>query len=250
MNIELTRGEINWLQALAEVVLITFGVLGALAVDSWWADRDAAERERVQLEALRVEMRDNLNRFELLIKDQIDVLGSQRQLLRVIHGVDPTPSAAVVGRLVYQSRRFFRLEPVMGAYEALVASGDLRLVGSAELRAELARFYGNTAHGHEDEELSTLYRIEFTRSIVEATDFLAVVPPEARDLYGPPESQFSIDVESVLNSRSLSSYLVLLLRTEYYITEYYQRIRGDAADIIRLINIEIGDLDRTTKTSN
>jgi hypothetical protein len=243
MNIELTRGRINWHQALAEVVLITIGVLGALAVDSWWAERDAAERERVQLEALRVEMHDNLNRLDLLIKDQVDLLGTQRQLLRVIHGVDSTPSTAEVGRLIYQSRRFFRLEPVTGAYDALVASGDLRLVGSEELRAALARFYGHIARGYEDEELSTLYRIDFTRSIVEATDFLAVVTPEARELYEAPESQFSIDVESVLDNRSLSSYLVLLLRTEYYVTDYYQQIRGDATDITRLISVEIANPD-------
>ena len=111
------------------------------------------------------------------------------------------------------------------------------------MRAALARFYGHAARGYEDEELSTLYRIDFTRSIVEATDFLAVVPPEAREIYEAPESQFSIDVESVLGSRFLSSYLVLLLRTEYYVTEYYQRIRGDATDITRLIDVEIDNLD-------
>ena len=204
----------------------------------------------MQLEALRVDMHDNLTRLDLLIKDQIDLLGTQRQLLRVIHGVDPTPSSAEVGRLIYQSRRFFRLEPVTGAYDALVASGDLRLVGSKDLRAALARFYGHAARGYEDEELSTLYRIDFTRSIVEATDFLAAVPPEARVIYGAPESQFSIDVESVLNNRSFSSYLVLLLRTEYYVTEYYQQIRGDATEIARLINVEIGNLGGTPKTSN
>ena len=243
MNLELTRGAINWHQALAEIVLITVGVLGALAVDSWWADRDAAERERVQLEALRVEMHDNLNRLDILIEEQIDLLGTQRQLLRVIHRVDPTPSTAEIGRLVYQSRRFFRLEPVTGAYDALVASGDLRLIGSEELRAALARFYGHIARGYEDEELSTLYRIDFTRSIVEATDYLAVVPPEARELYEAPDSQFSIDVEAVLDSRYLSSYLVLLLRTEYYVTDYYQLISNDARDIARLISAEIENLD-------
>ena len=243
MNLELTRGAINWHQALAEIALITVGVLGALAVDSWWADRDAAERERVQLEALRVEMHDNLNRLDILIEEQIDLLGTQRQLLRVIHRVDPTPSTAEIGRLVYQSRRFFRLEPVTGAYDALVASGDLRLIGSEELRAALARFYGHIARGYEDEELSTLYRIDFTRSIVEATDYLAVVPPEARELYKAPDSQFPIDVEAVLGSRSLSSYLVLLLRTEYYVTDYYQLISDDARDIARLISAEIENLD-------
>jgi len=242
MNIELTRDRINWHQALAEVVLITIGVLGALAVDSWWAERDAAERERVQLEALRVDMHDNLNRLNLLINDQIDLLSTQRQLLRVIHRIDPTPSTAEIGRLIYQSRRFFRLEPVTGAYDALVASGDLRLVGSGELRAALARFYGHVARGYEDEGLSTLYRIDFTRSIVEATDFLAVVPPDARELYGAPESQFYIDAESLLDNRILSSYLVLLLRTEYYVTEYYQQIKGNATEITRLIDIEIGNL--------
>ena len=243
MNLEFTRGAINWHQALAEIALITVGVLGALAVDSWWADRDAAERERVQLEALRVEMHDNLNRLDILIEEQIDLLGTQRQLLRVIHRVDPTPSTAEIGRLVYQSRRFFRLEPVTGAYDALVASGDLRLIGSEELRAALARFYGHIARGYEDEELSTLYRIDFTRSIVEATDYLAVVPPEARELYKAPDSQFPIDVEAVLGSRSLSSYLVLLLRTEYYVTDYYQLISDDARDIARLISAEIENLD-------
>ena len=243
MNLEFTRGAINWHQALAEIALITVGVLGALAVDSWWADRDAAERERVQLEALRVEMHDNLNRLDILIEEQIDLLGTQRQLLRVIHRVDPTPSTAEIGRLVYQSRRFFRLEPVTGAYDALVASGDLRLIGSEELRAALARFYGHIARGYEDEELSTLYRIDFTRSIVEATDYLAVVPPEARELYEAPDSQFSIDVEAVLDSRYLSSYLVLLLRTEYYVTDYYQLISDDARDIARLISAEIENLD-------
>ena len=45
-------------------------------------------------------------------------------------------------RLFRQVRQFARLEPVTGAYEAMVSSGDLRLLRSQELRSELAAFAG------------------------------------------------------------------------------------------------------------
>ena len=46
-------GKINWYQAIAEVALIILGILGALAVDSWWDERSEREAEIDYLESLR-----------------------------------------------------------------------------------------------------------------------------------------------------------------------------------------------------
>ena len=42
MNEEANRLRVNWRQAIAEVSMIMVGILGALAIDSWWDER--AER--------------------------------------------------------------------------------------------------------------------------------------------------------------------------------------------------------------
>ena len=65
MTTEARRGKVNWHQAFAEVALIVLGILGALAVDSWWEERSEREAEVDYLQSLKADFistRDSLNK--------------------------------------------------------------------------------------------------------------------------------------------------------------------------------------------
>ena len=55
MTAEGKTRKINWHQAVAEVALIILGILGALAVDSWWDEKSEREAEVAYLESLKTD---------------------------------------------------------------------------------------------------------------------------------------------------------------------------------------------------
>ena len=225
---------------LVEIILVVGSVLVAFQVDRWWQDRDTAERESALLQGLLVDTRVNLERIDQVLALQLGLLESQRTLLREIHEGPTGLPADSIRTLITESRRFHRLEPVTGAYEALVASGDLRLIRSDQLRSALTRFFEEAARGYEDEELSTLYRVDLTRAIVAEADYLSVMPPPVRELYAAPESRYPFRVRELLASRDFSSYLTLLLHTEQSQTDYFRELLAMGAELESLLETQLG----------
>jgi hypothetical protein len=234
-------GDRGWVNAriVVEVVLLVGSVLIAFQVDRWWQDRDTAEREAALLAGLRVDTEVNLERVGQVLGLQLGLLESQRALLREIHDGRTGISFDSLRMLITESRRFHRLEPVTGAYEALVASGDLRLIRSDELRSTLTRFFEEAARGYEDEGLSTLYRVELTRAIVAETEYLGAMPPARRAFYDMPQSRYPFEAERLLDSPEFSSYLTLLLRTESSQTNYFTALQLLGKELRTLLEAEL-----------
>lgn len=80
------RTSINWPQLATEFVIVVGGILMALGIDSWWAERGAAELERAFLGQLVVDLRQAENQLSA------EVVGAERaghaavELLAVARG--------------------------------------------------------------------------------------------------------------------------------------------------------------------
>ena len=55
---------IPWLRVFVEGVVIVGSILLAFGIDAWWDDRANLEETRGNLEAVRIELQENLNRLD------------------------------------------------------------------------------------------------------------------------------------------------------------------------------------------
>ncbi len=143
--------EIPWLRVGAESVAIVGSILLAFAIEAWWQDRNELAIEQRSLSALLAEFEEN----DELLREARD--GYERtytaavQLLAYFdQGTDDMDSSEfeqLVGRLI--STQSTHLES--GAYDALIASGELNLVRDESLRNRLAAWPSYVAEWSEEE---------------------------------------------------------------------------------------------------
>ncbi len=143
--------EIPWLRVGAESVAIVGSILLAFAIEAWWQDRNELAIEQRSLRALSAEFEEN----DELLREARD--GYERtytaavQLLAYFdqgtEDMDSSEFEQLVGRLI--STQSTHLES--GAYDALIASGELNLVRDESLRSRLAAWPSYVAEWSEEE---------------------------------------------------------------------------------------------------
>ncbi|MEL6445932.1 MAG: hypothetical protein AAF089_06290 [Bacteroidota bacterium] len=124
----------------AEYLIVVLGVLTAVGLNAWWADRDARTREWLVLEDLREDfvfnkaevqrIRDLSARF-LTLYEHLATLSDD-----AITGM-PLDSVYTYTESLFISHTY---DPVTGSLEALIASGDLGLLQDRALRERLTSF--------------------------------------------------------------------------------------------------------------
>lgn len=130
-------GGLRWFAA--EFLVVVTGVLVALALGGWWQDREEREREAEYLQQLLTD----LERSERALGEIGDFhADAWRAADRVSEAFWSPPEALDEALLedLMTPLRSSRARPIMGTIDALIATGDLRLVRSDRLRADLVAY--------------------------------------------------------------------------------------------------------------
>ncbi len=217
--------EQNWFAVALELVIVVLGVVIGFQITAWGQERDLRERETAQRAALRADFVETRRRLEATVVGLEPVVGGQRQLLRIMNGVAPRPADGdSMALLINRTFEFQRVEPVLGAYEAMVNAGDLRLISDPDLRAEMALFVDDIAGGFEDEDQALAIRVRLIERLSESNNILAFVRPEWRDFIGAPESATPPDIDALLLDTKFQSYVVAVSFVEASVLGLYRRL--------------------------
>jgi len=226
---------IQWKRLSVETTAIVASILLAFAIDAVWDERELREQEIAQLHALHADFTENAKRLQSVIDRQEVVVASQTRLLGIIHGHQDMPNEEALKKLVTDSFMFFRLEVVLGAYQALVSSGDLRLIRDRKLRAAIAEFAGTLGDGYEDETLGLQVRVRLLSEMSSSTDFLAVLEPSFRADGSLPDSAYDPDFKSLLDNRAYRNHLALLTYLEDGQLDFYRGLLASAETIVGIV---------------
>lgn len=171
-------GERTWGSVLVDVGVVVIGVLIAFALNSWWASRNAEQRRRAHLRALEADLERNLAALDAQVITRRRIAEESRSLFQLLRreGRAPRDSIVELLREVYRSSRY---EPVLGAYENVVASGGLSQLGAPRLQASLANLVADLRNDYFRRFETDLY-LELTRSYPTVLGYL----PEPRE--APP----------------------------------------------------------------
>jgi hypothetical protein len=133
---------INWHQAVAEVALIILGILGALAVDSWWDEKAERETEIDYLQSLRADFiatRDTLKKEIEWEKQQISTGRDIHQ--NIISGLTQLSPEQFIQKISdFYWFSSWEWEPVTATYDELISSGHLEYIQNQVLRIRLGQF--------------------------------------------------------------------------------------------------------------
>lgn len=148
----MTSNARRWSRVVAEAMLIVFSILLAFGIEAWWSQRGEREAEAEALQGLRDDFVESLERLELARAGHDDVRAASVRLLGMTgpDAVQTTPDLTM-DTLVMRLIAYPKVFPVTATYDALIASGRIDLLESAELRRELALWSTTIADLREEE---------------------------------------------------------------------------------------------------
>ena len=124
---------------VVEVIVIVLGVLLALWADAFWEERRDREKEQAILATVHQEFVENKRRFDLSFDHH------KRMLDASVLVLESTPSDCnedLLAAITVGGFEWHTFNPVSGATQSLIASGELDLIQDAELRILLASWDG------------------------------------------------------------------------------------------------------------
>lgn len=149
---------VPWQETLREFLIIVAGVLAALGAQAWWDARQDGVREEAYLRQIVADTRENARRIDTAIAEDSAAGAALREVVVHLTGEGPLPPARELARLLMRAGTMAELQPISGTVGALMSTGDLRLIRSDSLRAELVA-YAAAVQSHR-EMLMTLKEME------------------------------------------------------------------------------------------
>ncbi|HYW08580.1 MAG TPA: hypothetical protein VE913_16590 [Longimicrobium sp.] len=132
----------NWRAALREFTVIVAGVLAALCAQAWWDWRQERGREHDYLRQLLADTRENERRLSDAIRDDSAANRSIGRVVDALTRPGPLPPSDSMVKWTLESGNSSEFQALAGTYEALLGTGDLRLIRNDTLRALLVAYGG------------------------------------------------------------------------------------------------------------
>ena len=205
-------------RAVGELLLIVVGILIAFQLEEWRAARQLAAEEAQVLQSIDADLERTLARIDTVRGFQGRTIEAKRALLRIAVGEEPLPAHDSLAVLVTWAGTWWRLEPVMETYDALVGAGELHLVRDRELRGELAALASDLAFGFEDEVESQALLLEMSgresrlgpAAIALRLEYIDAPPPDDLSdlptLLDDPQYLYFLGRHASLEARRLAYY--------------------------------------------
>ncbi|MEM1096913.1 MAG: hypothetical protein AAGJ10_20135 [Bacteroidota bacterium] len=129
----------NWFASLVQFVIVVLGIVIGFQITAWGNARADRAKEQGYLAQLADEAKATL--LVLDAEDEVDVDGRKAtyQLVRSFYEINP-PSGDTLMLLLDEAIHVSTPQPPLGTAEALIATGDLRLIRHDDLRATIALY--------------------------------------------------------------------------------------------------------------
>ena len=123
---------------VTEGVLIVASILVAFSIDAWWAERQERQQEMQILTALRTEFQLNSNRLPVFIDNHGKTMDAATAVIRRMRSAADGQKVVVAYADLFNAVDHGSFDALNGTLNAVLQSGDLRLIESAEIRARIA----------------------------------------------------------------------------------------------------------------
>lgn len=129
----------EWFKYLLEILVITFGILGAFGLNSWNEIRKVKADESLSVERLKEDIESNLHRYEFLKKSYQKRIDKSDSILRLMATQETIEDRlGIVGiHLIY----FYLVEADVTTYDELVNTGKMYAFSNSFYREQINFYY-------------------------------------------------------------------------------------------------------------
>jgi hypothetical protein len=147
------RGRVSWRRLLAEGLVIVFSILLAFGVDAWWDGHTERQRETALLTDLLAEFRASRPELVQRAEGARRMAGANATLTALVADAAGRGTVEVADSLILAVIGGPTYEPETNALEGAVASGQIEIIRSDTIQAELANWRRMIVDTREDEVL-------------------------------------------------------------------------------------------------
>jgi hypothetical protein len=191
----------------AELIIVVVGVIIALGMDSWWSGVQDGRRAEDHLIALADEFSENLDSLRGNIEREEHIMGAAAQLLGIMVGEVPRPSADSLVEITWEAFSFPPYEPLTTAYDNLVSTGDIALLDDEQLKGDLALFMSEVEHYRRGEWQMDQWNRHIAPFVGTEMVPLDWLPAGYRRERGVPDPSTRTDWDAMLRSRAFEGLL-------------------------------------------
>lgn len=231
---------VPWLRIGAESIAIIGSILLAFAIDASWDSHVERAEEQVYLAALQVQFEQSLDQLQ----SHVVALENAREATRLILSINEADLQAIewedFAKLLRESIALQRINLPSGALEALVSSGDLRILTDRELAARLANWSSLIAEGYENATLLIENRENHLHPLLAEHRINALqFAPQLADF---PPSRFQPSLETLYADPRLDSILAVRAAQIGGSLNRHRTLASEAATILASIQRNIDKL--------
>lgn len=248
------RASLRWFGP--QLLVVVSGILIALALDAWWDTREDGRQERVYLRQLDADLMETeavVAQYDRFLRP---VDSTAALLVRAYRTPTPPPADSVYAWFIVGAR-FGVPRPVLGTAEALVTTGDLRLLRNDSLRTEIASYLEyNRALLASQDAVGEVWRRGFflVNSRTDFTDVLLQGESTAKNVdslaradrfyevpAGPRIRPFPVATAALLQDRAVYEGLWTLNSAKRSLAAIRAEMRGRARGLRSLVGAALED---------
>lgn len=224
---------------VTEGVLIVASILVAFSIDAWWAERQDRLQEVQILTALRTEFELNVGRLPAYINQHNTSADAATALIRRLRGAAGGEKVVVKYSDLYNVLDHVSFDAQNGTLNAVLQSGDLRLIGNAEIRSRIAGWPATLQDATENEVLlRTIWGPRMGDVLGREVDLSPIVEEWGCDATGNP---LCVNGETALAANT--ELFGVLLFAHGWATEAaleLEHLHKETEQIVALIDEELG----------
>jgi len=215
-----------------ELIVIIAGVLIALAIDEWRQNLRDADLEQEYLSQLVSDLQETANAMTEVEQINADAMDAIHALIAMFEE-GPTDNLARIRELLWRILIFDNPVPILGTVDALIATGDLRLIRNPRIRTSLTK-YNSIAR---DFRLAAIYQWEDAHSQLSSRLFSVAlghgIAPQGRaGVFGNDEIS---DIAGFLQNTEAYGIAIEKLYLKQVFANYRVAVAEDALELKRLI---------------
>ncbi len=212
------------LYALGEIILVVIGILIALQINNWNANRLKRQQEIKSYQDIRQQITDDMNEI-IRVKNFNNYFSDHfTRASQIISANDrtKTDSLTLMAMMLSQTSDFFRSGNI---YETLVNSGDLKLLKNTDITSRLQKLEMTYTHINRLEEIHwEIVMDEFSPEIKGVINY-------ATQKAVKPEKLYSVEIQNIFIE------CIFLSKGKEAI---YDQAIGEIEEIVNLIDEELG----------
>ena len=219
------------LYAIGEIILVVIGILIALQINNWNAQRQLDKEEQKMLKILTSEFQYNQNELNRNIEKATRLKNRADSLLLLFQQPKELADSNRLRYLTGSLSAYSTFDPSNGALTNLISSGALNLIKNDSLRITLSKWFGEVQDVKEDE----VRLMNFGDTHLE--------PLRLEFSNYKRESAFDRNIFDLINNPKFENIVARMSRGANYIIENYKSLGLEIDKITTLLNSEIKGSD-------